>query len=170
MFFDSWTGLLRVIVVGVLAYVALIVLLRVSGKRTLSKLNAFDFVVTVALGSTLATILLSNQVALVEGILAFMVLIGAQYIITSISTRYPAFRKTIKASPRLLVYRGEVLHDALREERVTADEVRQVVRRSGTSAVEDVDAVVLETDGSLGVLNADAERPSVLSDVAGYQD
>lgn len=67
MFFDGWTGLLRVLVVGTLAYAALVLLLRVSGKRTLSKMNAFDLVVTVALGSTLATVLLSRDVALAEG-------------------------------------------------------------------------------------------------------
>ena len=67
MFFDGWAGLLRVLVVGALAYAALVLLLRVSGKRTLSKMNAFDLVVTVALGSTLATVLPSRDVALAEG-------------------------------------------------------------------------------------------------------
>lgn len=67
MFFDSWDGLLWVVVVGVLAYAVLILLLRVSGKCTLSKMHAFDLVVTVALGSTLATVLLSESVALAEG-------------------------------------------------------------------------------------------------------
>ena len=71
MFFDTWSGLLRIIVVGTLAYAALVVLLRVWGKRTLSRMNAFDFVVTVALGSTLATVLLSRNVALLEGVLTF---------------------------------------------------------------------------------------------------
>ena len=70
MLFDSWAGLGRVLLVGTLAYVALVLLLRISGKRTLSKLNAFDLVVTVALGSTLATVLLSKTVALAEGVLA----------------------------------------------------------------------------------------------------
>ena len=64
MLFDSWVGLGRVIVAGILAYAGLILLLRISGKRTLSKMNAFDLVVTVALGSTLATVLLSRSVAL----------------------------------------------------------------------------------------------------------
>jgi uncharacterized membrane protein YcaP (DUF421 family) len=70
MFFDSWQGLGRVVVVGILAYAALVFVLRLSGNRTLSKLNAFDLVVTVGLGSTLATILLNKDVALVEGIVA----------------------------------------------------------------------------------------------------
>jgi uncharacterized membrane protein YcaP (DUF421 family) len=56
MFFSGWDSLLRTLVVGLLAYVVLVVFLRLSGKRTLSKLNAVDLVVTVALGSTLATV------------------------------------------------------------------------------------------------------------------
>jgi uncharacterized membrane protein YcaP (DUF421 family) len=70
VFFSGWDSLLRTLVVGVLAYVALVVFLRISGKRTLSKMNAFDLIVTVALGSTLATVTLSKEVALADGALA----------------------------------------------------------------------------------------------------
>lgn len=59
MWFDSWSDLARVLAVGASAYVTLVVVLRAAGKRTLAKLNAFDLIVTIALGSTLATILLS---------------------------------------------------------------------------------------------------------------
>ena len=88
MFFDTWAGFGRVLVVGPLAYAALVLVLRVSGKRTLTKLNAFDFVVTVALGSTLATILLSKDVALAEGVLALALLIGMQFVITRLRGRF----------------------------------------------------------------------------------
>ena len=71
MFFNGWIGLARVILVGAFAYFGLIILLRISGKRTLSKMNVFDLIVTVALGSTLATVLLSKDIALAEGITAF---------------------------------------------------------------------------------------------------
>jgi hypothetical protein len=67
MIFDGWFGLPRVVVAGTAAHAALVPLLRVSGKRTLAKLNAFDLVVTVAPGSTLATVLLSESVALAKG-------------------------------------------------------------------------------------------------------
>lgn len=78
MLFGGWEGLVRTAVVGVCAYVALIVLLRASGKRTLSKMNAFDLIVTVALGSVMATVLLSKDTALAQGILAFALLISLQ--------------------------------------------------------------------------------------------
>jgi uncharacterized membrane protein YcaP (DUF421 family) len=97
MFFDTWWGLARIIVVGVLAYAALVLLLRVSGKRTLSKMNAFDLIVTVALGSTLATVLLSKDVSLAEGALAFALLIGLQFTVTWLSVRSLAVRRVVKA-------------------------------------------------------------------------
>ena len=93
MFFDSWYDLARVLCVGAVAYVALVVMLRGSGPRTLSKLSAFDLVVTVALGSTLATVLLSKDVSLTEGVLAFAVLIGLQFFVTWTSVRWPGFNK-----------------------------------------------------------------------------
>ena len=70
MWFHSWESIGRTVISGVVTYGALIMFLRVSGKRTLAKLNAFDLVVTVALGSTLSTVLLSKEVPLSEGLLA----------------------------------------------------------------------------------------------------
>ncbi len=89
IFFDNWETLFRTLIIGVLAYVSLVMLLRISGRRTLSKMNAFDMVVTVALGSTLATILLNRDVALAEGVLVFALLIGMQYLVTWSSVRMP---------------------------------------------------------------------------------
>lgn len=145
--------MLRVLIAGTLAYFSLVVMLRLSGKRTLSKLNAFDFVVTVALGSTLATVLLSREVPLVEGVLAFAVLILAQYLITALSVRSKAVRRLVKSDPRLLLFRGELLHDALREERITLEEIYAVLRASGRTSIDDVGAIVLETDASIHVLD-----------------
>jgi len=152
MIFESWQGVGRVILVGVLAYVALIVILRISGSRTLSKMNAFDLVVTIALGSTLATILLSKDVALVEGIVAFIVLIGLQFIVTALSVRSNTISDLVKSEPRLLLYQGSLLHGELKQARVVEDEVMAAIRRHGIGAVEDVAAVVLETDGSFAVV------------------
>ncbi len=152
MLFDSWAGLGRVLLVGTLAYVALVLLLRMSGKRTLTKLNAFDLVVTVALGSTLATVLLSKSVALAEGVLALALLIGLQYAITWLSVRSPRFQALVKAEPTLLVHRGRFLDGAMRAQRVTRADVLEALRASGVAEVDAVAAVVLETDGSISVL------------------
>lgn len=151
MWFDSWFGLGRVAVVGVCAYAALVLFLRVSGKRTLAKMNAF-LVVTVALGSTLATVLLSKDVALVEGVLAFAVLIALQFGIAWLSVRSAMIRRLVKAEPALLLHQGQWLRAAMAAERVTEEEIRAAVRAQGIGTLEEVTAVVLETDGSFTVL------------------
>ncbi|MEP7187788.1 MAG: YetF domain-containing protein [Roseiflexaceae bacterium] len=166
MLFDSFTGLARVLIVGVSAYAALVAMLRISGKRTLSKMNAFDFVVTVALGSILATILLSKDVALAEGILAFALLIGLQFVVAWFSVRSAALRRLVKSEPCLLLYQGAYLHNVLRAERVTEDEVRAAVRAQGIAGLEQVESVVLETDGTFSVARrADDMSASALLDV-----
>jgi uncharacterized membrane protein YcaP (DUF421 family) len=152
-----------------LSYVALILLLRVSGKRTLTKMNAFDLVVTVALGSTLATVVLSPDVALAEGVLALAMLIGMQLAITWLSVRSATLKHVVKSEPSLLFHDGRMLSRALRAQRVTEDEVRAAMRAEGVRRVEDVEAVILETDGSFTVLGrGPAEATSAARDVAGF--
>ena len=141
------------IIVGAAAYVALVLMLRVSGKRTLSKMNAFDLVVTVALGSTLATVLLSRSVPLADGLLAFGLLILLQYVITWLSVRSGSFQDLIKAAPTDLVRDGQYLEKSMRE---TARDSGRDRSRTQTAwhcplwATQK--SVTLETDGSLSVV------------------
>ncbi len=155
MWFDSWSDLWRVLVVGAAAYLTVVLTLRVSGKRTLAKLNAFDLVVTVALGSTLATILLSKEVSWSEGALALALLAALQYVLAWATTRLPGGRSVVTARPTLLLRDGEVIEAALSAQRVTRHEVRQAVRSTGCGDLRDVGAVVLESDGTLSVIPTD---------------
>jgi len=142
MIFGGWDGVIRIAVVGVLAYAGLIVLLRPYGKRTLAKMNAFDFVVTVALGSTLSGMLLNRDVALTDGLAAFAVLLSLQFAISWGSVRSRLMRRAVKSEPARLVRDGKVISAALRRERVTESEVEQAVRQSGAASVAGVDAVI----------------------------
>lgn len=168
VFFNNWESLLRTLIVGVLAYAVLVAFLRISGNRTLSKMNAFDLIVTVALGSTLATVLLSKDIALAEGSLALALLISLQFVITWLSVRFSRVKRFITGEPLMLLYRGEYLTAALRQARVTKEEVRSAVRSSGIGQLSAVEAVVLETDGSLSVVKRGEEGDgSSLSGVRG---
>ena len=166
MFFDSIQPVIRIVILGTLAYLTLVILLRTSGKRTLSKWNAFDLVVTVALGSTLATILLSKNVNYTEGFAALGLLILLQFVITSLAVRFRFVQRLVKAEPRFLYRDGCFIAVSLQHERVTEAEVRAAVRGAGFSAMEDVQAVVLETDGSVSVVGrTDSTSASALLDV-----
>ena len=167
MIFDSWQTLGKVFAVGVLAYLALVFLLRVSGKRTLSKMNAFDLVVTVAIGSILATVVLDKSMALLDGLAAFVVLIFLQMALTALSVRSHRFLGLIKAEPRLLVHRGRFLTAPMQSERVAEVEILAVLRQQGVPSLELVEAVVLETNGTFSVLRAGAASYDSLKNVVG---
>ncbi|MGJ9374119.1 DUF421 domain-containing protein [Nesterenkonia sp. CF4.4] len=154
MWFDTWSDLGRVLLIGMAAYAVLILVIRLSGKRTLSQLNAFDFIVTVALGSVLATILLSSDVSLSEGALALVLLAGLQFILAWISARAPRFRTLITARPAVVFWQGEMQQEQLRRNRLSASEVHQAIRSSGSGDLSSIGAVVLETNGTLSVISA----------------
>ncbi|MET3586543.1 uncharacterized membrane protein YcaP (DUF421 family) [Pseudorhizobium tarimense] len=152
MFYQDWTSIVRTAIVGGLAYVVLVLFVRISGKRTLGKLNAFDLVVTVALGSTLSSILLQKSIALAEGAVALGLLIGLQYLLTFISVRSHGFAKMVRSQPTLVARNGAFCSQTLLDQRLTEDEVLSSIRSQGLQGIEDVDAVILESDGSISVI------------------
>jgi uncharacterized membrane protein YcaP (DUF421 family) len=163
MFFDDWQGIYRTIIIAFSVYPLLIIMLRVSGKRTLSKMNMFDFIITIALGSTVATILLDANIAYAEGMTAIAMLILLQFLATWLSVRAPFFNSLIKGEPRLLFYEGKFMDSAMKKERIKEDEIKQAVRTNGHVSLNTVQAVVLETDGSLSVMGkSESSSESVL--------
>lgn len=171
VFFSGWSTLARTALIAVLAYPSMLVMLRLSGQRTLSKMNAFDLVVTIALGSTLASVILTGSVALAQGLLAFFLLIAMQYLLALLTSRLPVAERWVNGEPVLLFHRGTFLRQAMRQARVSEDEIRAGVRQQGRDALADIEAVVLETNGQLSVIpTAHAGRDSALAVVPGEQE
>src|SRR2546423_5064355 len=161
-FFDGWYFVGRTVTLSVVGFAALIIMLRVSGKRTLSKLNVFDFVFVVAVGSVFAATIIEKDVTLFEGIAALGVLIGIQILLAEIAARSKLADRIINGRPTMLFSHGRVIPNALRKERVTEGEVRAAIREKGVTRLEDVDAVVLENDGTLTVA-WESKRPGETS-------
>jgi uncharacterized membrane protein YcaP (DUF421 family) len=167
MLFNGWAGVLRVAVVGVLAYVALLALLRVLGKRGLTTMTPFDYIGTVAIGSTLANTLLSKDIVLAEGVAGFVVLLGVQWVISWLAVRSPMLDRIVNPEPTLLLHRGRPLYGPMRKLRITRDQILASARAHGFARLEDIDAMVLEPDGSLSVLRRGGDQGSALADVPG---
>jgi uncharacterized membrane protein YcaP (DUF421 family) len=170
IFFNSWESLFRTFLIGIFAYAGLILMLRISGSRALSQLNAFDFIVTVALGSTLATILLNKNIPLSDGLLAFAMLIGLQWIIGSLSVRFKSIRRLTKTEPTLLFYQGRMLSASLQKHRIHEEEILQIIRAKGLSNQHEVDAIILETNGQFSVIQKlkSENQSTTMKNVTGY--
>lgn len=168
LFFNSWNDIGRIFVLGVMGYIALVFLLRISGNRTLSKLNAFDFVVTIALGSTFGSLLLNKSVSLAEGVTALAVLIGLQYSMAWLTVKSDTVKRVIKNEPSLVYYNGKYLKDSMKRSRVVEEEIEQSARNQGYANLKSVEAVVLETDGSFSVISKPEKEGQEL-DIAGLK-
>ncbi|WP_260482179.1 DUF421 domain-containing protein [Sphingomicrobium flavum] len=170
MYFADPQNLIRVVTLGLASYVLLVLFLRLGGKRSLSKLNAFDFVVTVAIGSVLANILTGTSLSLAQGVAALAFLLVMQVVVSWLSVRSDAFQGLVRACPRVLLKNGVVDEQALREERVTRGDLLQVVRDGGFGRLDEVAAVVLEADGTLNTIGKREGRETLdtLEDVRGW--
>lgn len=167
--FGSWNAALHTLIVGTLCYFGLILWLRVAGNRTLSKWNAFDFIVTIAFGSILASALLLGSTSFVQAMVGIGLLVGLQYLLTWLSVRTDQVQFLIKAEPALLLFEGAMIDVTMKKERIAEGEVLAAIRLQGHSRVEDIGAVVLETNGSFSVIpNVDPHRASALKDVKGW--
>ncbi|MEB2777832.1 DUF421 domain-containing protein [Algoriphagus sp. D3-2-R+10] len=152
IWFDSWESILRIILVTPLAYFTMVLILRISGKRTLSKMNAFDFVVTIALGSTLASVALIQNIPYANGITAILVFIGLQFIFTWLSVRVRAVKTLITSRPSLIFYKGEFLNQAMKKERITVEEIYSAARQKGLSTLDGIDMIIFETTGDISII------------------
>lgn len=160
IFSVEWKNIWHILIVGIVAYSALLLMLRVSGKRTLSKMNAFDFIGTVAIGSTLASVISDTTKPLSEGLFVLFFLILFQFILEWASTRFNGVHATIKSEPQLLFYRGRMMKGIMKKARLREEDILQAIREEGLGSLNDVDAVILEGNGTL----------SVVQDVAHKQD
>ena len=115
-------------------------------------MNAFDFVVTVALGSTLATIVLNKNIPLAEGVIAIFLFIGLQYILTWLSVRIKAFKTLITSKPSLVFYKGNFLYENMKKERISTEGIKSAARQKGISSLEEIDIVILETTGDITII------------------
>lgn len=152
LFYKNADGLIRILVGAITAYPLLVLFLRLSGKRTLSKMNAFDFVVTVALGSTLATLIMSKSTPILEGILALFLLVALQYLVAWLSVHVRFFQRMIKSTPSTLYEDGHFYDETLISQRISKDDIHQKVRSSGMSSLAQVKKIVLESDGDISVI------------------
>lgn len=165
LFFKDWKSLYHVGLCTVIAFLTLFAFVRISGKRTLANLNAFDFVVTVALGSTLSYMMLA-MVPLTEGAMVLILIIIMQYIFAWTAKGSKKMGRLINSVPTLLYYNGNFIEDAMTREAITPEEIYAVIRRSGTDRLEDIKAVVMELNGEITVVKkSDGNGVSSLEDV-----
>lgn len=148
----SWSDLFRVLASGAGAFVVLLVSIRLAGNRTLSSMNASDFIITVAIGTTFASTMLSRDVAFAAGAAAIVTLISIQALTVWVSVKYPRLRHQAEGEAIVLLREGIAQERAMERARVSMGELRQAVRQQGYGGFDDLAVVLLEANGKFSVV------------------
>jgi len=168
--FNSWDRVQSILLSGLAVYIGVIILVRISGKRTTSQMNNFDWIITVALGGLISSGILLKEVSVVDAMVAASWLVFLQWIMTWLVIRSEGLRHLVKAQPALLVTDGAFIQSNMTSERVSADEVMAALRENGLHELKQAKWVILETDASFSVVADNSERPDnpqILNNVGG---
>ena len=168
MFFDHAVldALTRGAVLSVIGLFWIILLVRLVGLRSFSKMTNFDFVMTVAMGSLLAGAAQTTAwPGLLQTLTAMACLFVVQYGVSMIRQRSDNVQRALQNQPVLLMEDGQMLTEAMRATRVTTDDLMAKLREANALNLSEVRAVVLETTGDVSVLHGDQIDPVLIAKV-----
>lgn len=120
----------------------------------MANMTPLDFVIAVTLGSAFGRVVTAVDVSLVQALVALVLLVAIQWVLAAVRARWNVMRRVLDSPPVLLYYDGQFQGPALRKHRLTEADVHTAVRQSSSGSLEDAQAVILEQDGSLGVIPA----------------
>lgn len=149
----SWDSAVITILSTILIYTAVIVLTRINGLRTFAKMSSFDFAITIAIGSLIASTMILEEQSVAKGILALIVLLVLQAIIAMMRRKSDTLEQIITNTPVILMEGKKVLYENLDATRVSEADLFAKLRAANVTHVEQVIVVVLETTGDISVLH-----------------
>ena len=143
-----WAFVLRAVVV----YFLLLLLLRLSGKRTMGQFTAFDMLLVVLLGNAVQNALLGSDTSVIGGLLLAATLIALNWLVGLASARSAKVENWVEGVPVLLARDGRVFRDVLRRELISKEDFERTMREAGCLDVADIRLAVLETDGHITLI------------------
>jgi uncharacterized membrane protein YcaP (DUF421 family) len=152
MLFDGWQSVERIVFLAACTYIALVAALRLLGEQALAKMSAYDLIITVALGSIVATIPLSKDVTLVDGAAVLAVYLALQAVTRWATRRWARAERLIKTRPQVVLWHGRLVDRHMQAAQVTEAEVRAAARMAGYASLPSLLAIVLENDGTWSVI------------------
>ncbi|MEJ2863647.1 DUF421 domain-containing protein [Actinomycetospora flava] len=156
---------LQVVVATVGICLTLLVLVRLSGARSLATMSGTDVACVIALGAMVGRTTLLADPTLATGAIALVVLFGLQRLLARLERR-PAWGRLLTRRPVVLVVDGEVRAEGLRRARMSDDDLRQRLRLAGAARRDEVRLAVLERTGQVSMVRGAAPEPWLLADLA----
>jgi uncharacterized membrane protein YcaP (DUF421 family) len=146
------TSLLEIVARVVILYLALVLMVRLAGKREIGQLAPLDLLAMLILSETVSPALTAQDKSLPAALTAASTLLVLTVVMSRLVHRYPRVERFVEGSPVDLVRGGRVIERAVRDERVTRQELDSALRRNGVETLEEVHRAVVEPNGEITVL------------------
>jgi uncharacterized membrane protein YcaP (DUF421 family) len=142
-------------------YLVLMLLFRLSGKRTLSQVTTFDFVLLLVVGEATQQALLGEDFSILHASVVIATLIGLDRTSDYFTWRFGPFKRTTESVPVVLLDDGTLLEDVMAKEHVSKDDILSAARSTrGLERLEQIKYAVMETSGGISIVPKDSVRQS----------
>ncbi len=145
----AWNLLVR----GVVVYLSVLLLLRISGKRQMGQMGATEFVAILLISNAVQNSMNGGDNSLAAGLWLASILIAASSLISYLTYRSKFFRSVFEGTPTLLVHKGKLIYKHLDRERLSENELHMLLRKQGIHGIQELESAVLEADGTLSVIH-----------------
>lgn len=149
--------LIEKLVRPLIVYAALLVLIRLFGKRELAQLNPYDLIVLLTISNTVQNAIIGNDNSITGGIIGAMVLMAFNFLVVRFLYHHEKIDRIIEGDAIVLVENGCVIKDALDRELITVPELESVAHRQGFESLTEVQRCILEPGGTLAMFG---KKPS----------
>ena len=150
---------------SIVAYLVLLSLSRLIGRKLISKITFFDFVVGITLGSLAVRISLGDENSVLLGIISAVVITALVLATDLLGIKSFLFRKIEEGEPVVLIQRGKLLDENMTKTKISISKLLMMLRQKDIFYVEDVDYAVIESDGQLSVLLRPDKLPAAVGDL-----
>ena len=151
----------RIIFSTLVIYLFIVVGIRLFGKTELAQLSIVDMVFILLISNAVQNAMVGPDATLTGGLVAATTLFIVNFIFKSLQNRFPGFNKMIEGKATMLIYKGKISDEGLKNAGITFDELMEAVREHGVAKVEDVDLAILEVDGNVSVLSDEYQKHTV---------
>ncbi|HEV2140622.1 MAG TPA: YetF domain-containing protein [Candidatus Dormibacteraeota bacterium] len=148
-------SVLELVVRGVVVYVALLVALRIFGKREVGQFTIYDLVFVLLVANALQPAMTGPDTSLVGGLVLIAALVTANAVVGRLD-QVPIIHRLFTPAPAVIIRNGEYIAAQMNREGVTQDEIEMAIREHGLTGANDVKLAVLEADGTISVVPKDS--------------
>ncbi len=142
-------------------YLFIILALRILGKTELAQLSITDLIFVLLISNAVQNAMVGADTSLGGGILAASVLFVINFIFKKLKYKFPKLRKVLEGEPVILIHNGKIIESNCQKNNISKEELLQAIREHGSHTIEEVDSLILESDGNISVVSNEYKHHSV---------